>query len=100
MAPSPAATSGGRRPAGPPGGQTAAFSSCTLGSTILALPVPTKVLIADDHRLMREGTAALLRSDERIEVVGLAADGHEAVALAERRRPDVALLDLSMPQLG
>jgi two-component system NarL family response regulator len=49
---------------------------------------------------MREGTAALLRSDERIEVVGLAADGREAVALAERRAPDVALIDLEMPELG
>ena len=53
---------------------------------------PVRVLIADDHRLMREGTAALLASDERIEVVGLAADGSEAIALAERRSPDVALL--------
>jgi two-component system NarL family response regulator len=58
------------------------------------------VLIADDHRLMREGTAALLRGDERIEVVGMAADGREAVALAERRAPDVALVDLEMPELG
>lgn len=58
---------------------------------------PTRVLIADDHRLMREGTAALLRGWEGIEVVGLAADGREAVALVERRRPDVALLDLAMP---
>jgi two-component system NarL family response regulator len=49
---------------------------------------------------MREGTAALLRSDERIEVVGLAADGREAVALAARRAPDVALVDLEMPELG
>jgi DNA-binding NarL/FixJ family response regulator len=56
-----------------------------------------RVLIADDHRLMREGTASLLASDERVEVVGLAADGSEAIALAERRRPDVALLDLNMP---
>jgi DNA-binding NarL/FixJ family response regulator len=61
---------------------------------------PTRVLIAEDHRLMREGTAALLRLDERIEVVGLAADGAEAVALAERRAPDVALLDLAMPKLN
>ncbi|MET0761520.1 MAG: response regulator transcription factor, partial [Thermoleophilaceae bacterium] len=61
---------------------------------------PVRVLIADDHRLMREGTAALLASDERVEVVGLAADGSEAIALAERRRPDVALLDLNMPGVG
>jgi DNA-binding NarL/FixJ family response regulator len=60
----------------------------------------TRVLIAEDHRLMREGTAALLRLDERIEVVGMAADGSEAVALAERRAPDVALLDLAMPRLN
>jgi DNA-binding NarL/FixJ family response regulator len=58
---------------------------------------PVRVLIADDHRLMREGTAALLAADERVEVVGLAADGAEAIALAERRSPDVALLDLNMP---
>ena len=49
---------------------------------------------------MLEGTAALLRADERIEVVGLASDGEQAIALAERRAPDVALIDLSMPKLG
>lgn len=58
------------------------------------------MLVADDHRLMREGTAALLRTDPRLEVVGLAADGVEAIALAERRSPDVALLDLNMPGVG
>jgi len=57
------------------------------------------VLIADDHRLMREGTAALLGADERIDVVGLARDGREAVALAERRHPNVVLLDLNMPEM-
>jgi DNA-binding NarL/FixJ family response regulator len=59
--------------------------------------MPVRVLLADDHQLMREGTAALLAGDERIEVVGLARDGREALALAERRRPDVVLLDLNMP---
>jgi DNA-binding NarL/FixJ family response regulator len=59
--------------------------------------MPVRVLLADDHRLMREGTAALLAGDERIEVVGMAGDGAEALALAERRRPDVVLLDLNMP---
>jgi DNA-binding NarL/FixJ family response regulator len=61
--------------------------------------VPVRVLLADDHRLMREGTAALLGADERIEVVGLAHDGREALALAERRKPDVVLLDLNMPEV-
>jgi DNA-binding NarL/FixJ family response regulator len=61
--------------------------------------MPVRVLLADDHRLMREGTAALLAADERIEVVGLAHDGREALALAERRKPDVVLLDLNMPEV-
>jgi DNA-binding NarL/FixJ family response regulator len=61
--------------------------------------MPVRVLLADDHRLMREGTAALLGADERIEVVGLAHDGREALALAERRKPDVVLLDLNMPEV-
>lgn len=60
---------------------------------------PVRVLVADDHQLMREGTAALLGADERVEVVGLARDGREALALAERRTPDVVLLDLNMPEV-
>jgi DNA-binding NarL/FixJ family response regulator len=62
--------------------------------------MPVRVLVADDHQLMREGTAALLGADERIEVVGLARDGREALAMSERRRPDVVLLDLNMPGVG
>jgi len=62
--------------------------------------MPVRVLLADDHQLMREGTAALLGADERIEVVGLARDGREALTMSERRRPDVVLLDLNMPVLG
>ena len=57
------------------------------------------MLVADDHQLMREGTAALLAADPRIEVAGMARDGREALELAARRAPDVALLDLNMPQL-
>ena len=62
--------------------------------------MPVRVLVADDHQLMREGTAALLGADERIEVVALARDGREAIALAERRAPDVVVLDLNMPGVG
>jgi DNA-binding NarL/FixJ family response regulator len=61
---------------------------------------PVRVVIADDHRLMREGTAALLGREPAIEVVGLAADGAEALALVERLRPDVLVLDLWMPGLS
>jgi DNA-binding NarL/FixJ family response regulator len=56
-----------------------------------------KVLIADDQRLFAEALAAILSTDERIEVVGRAANGREAVELAHERRPDVVLMDLSMP---
>ena len=59
-----------------------------------------RVIIADDHRLMREGTAALLAADPRIDVVGLASNGREAVELAARVEPDVALLDVGMPDVG
>ncbi len=59
-----------------------------------------RVIIADDHRLMREGTAALLAADPRIDVVGLASGGREAVELAARLVPDVALLDVGMPDIG
>jgi DNA-binding NarL/FixJ family response regulator len=58
---------------------------------------PLRVLIADDHPLMREGIAALLASQDGIAVVGLAADGIDAVAQFTRHRPDLCLLDLQMP---
>jgi DNA-binding NarL/FixJ family response regulator len=61
---------------------------------------PIRVLLADDHRLMREGTAALFNADDRLEVVGLASDGGEALELAKRRDPDVVVLDLNMPGVG
>jgi two-component system NarL family response regulator len=59
-----------------------------------------RVLIADDHRLMREGTAALLGGDPRVEVAGLAQDGRQAVELAVRLEPDVLLLDLGLPDVS
>lgn len=56
-----------------------------------------RVMIADDHRLFAEALEAILAGDERIELVGLAGDGEEAVRLAGERRPDVVLMDISMP---
>ena len=58
---------------------------------------PIRVLIADDHRLFAEALEAILSSEERIEVVGRASDGEEAVAMARTLEPDVVALDISMP---
>jgi two-component system nitrate/nitrite response regulator NarL len=57
------------------------------------------VLIADDRRLFAEALDAILSADGRLEVVGRAANGAEAVELARERRPDVVLMDVSMPVL-
>ncbi len=56
-----------------------------------------RVLVADDHRLVREGVQALLKKAEDVEIVGEACDGKEAVDLTKRLHPDVLLIDLSMP---
>ncbi len=59
-----------------------------------------RILIADDHALVREGTRRILEREEDLEVVGEAADGEEAVALAERLAPDVAVIDIGMPGMN
>ena len=58
-----------------------------------------RVLIVDDHQIVRGGLEQLLSTAEDIEVVGAAGDGAEAVSLAAETRPDVVLMDLSMPVL-
>lgn len=59
-----------------------------------------KVLIADDHAILREGIKALLERHEDIEVVGEAADGAEAIRKVTELNPDVVLMDIAMPGLG
>jgi NarL family two-component system response regulator LiaR len=56
-----------------------------------------RVLIADDHKMVRQGLRLFLRMDPSIEIVGEATNGAEAVELAERLRPDVVLMDILMP---
>ena len=59
-----------------------------------------RVIIADDHAVVREGTRHILEQEDDIQVVGEAKDGAEAVALTETLKPDVAIVDISMPVIG
>ena len=61
---------------------------------------PIRVLIVDDHAMVRRGLATFLRAYPDLELVGEAADGEEAVAQCDRLKPDVILMDLLMPGMG
>jgi len=71
-----------------------------------ASPEPTpawsgiRLLVVDDHPILREGIAAVVTAEPDIRVVAQAGDGHEAIAAFEQHRPDVTLMDLQMPELG
>ena len=59
-----------------------------------------KLLLADDHEIVREGLRALLKAYRDCEIVGEAADGRQAVALVKELKPDIVILDISMPLLN
>ena len=59
-----------------------------------------RVLLAEDHTIVRKGIRSLLDDEEEIEVIGEAEDGKDAVAKAQRLRPDVVVMDISMPVLN
>src|SRR6476659_10552043 len=65
----------------------------------MSRPDVIKVILADDHLVVRAGLKALLSTSKDIEVVGEASNGRDAVALVERLSPHVAVLDLDMPQM-
>jgi len=58
-----------------------------------------KILIADDHAVVREGTRRILEQDQKLEVVAEAGDGEEAIRLATNLKPDVAIIDIAMPNI-
>jgi CheY-like chemotaxis protein/anti-sigma regulatory factor (Ser/Thr protein kinase) len=65
-----------------------------------AMDRPARVLVADDHKLFRDGIIALLSQEAGLTIVGEAADGLEAVKLARALKPDILILDVSMPKLN
>ncbi|MCZ7666733.1 MAG: response regulator transcription factor [Chloroflexi bacterium] len=58
-----------------------------------------RVIVAEDHNLVRQGICALLEQSGEVQVVGQAATGQEAIQLAEQHKPDLVVMDLSMPRL-
>lgn len=71
------------------------------GTTVDATqPTPIRVLIVDDHPLVRRGLTSLLNGTTDIKVVGAASDGEEAVAYAVEEHPDIVLMDISMPGMN
>ena len=61
---------------------------------------PIRILLADDHRIVRQGLRRILEETSRMEVVGEASDGREAVQMALDKEPDVIVMDVAMPHLG
>ncbi len=59
-----------------------------------------RVVLADDHKIMREGLCSLLRNDSHVEIVGVAEDGRSAVQLVREQKPDVVVMDVAMPDLN
>lgn len=79
-------------------------TSCARQSTSLQRlggnPAIHRVLLVDDHAMVRQGLRSVLESYQDIEVVGEACDGEEAIAFAERMQPTVVLMDINMPKMN
>src|SRR5487761_141223 len=64
------------------------------------MPTPLKLLVADDHEIVRKGLRAILEAQPDWKVVGEAADGRQTVAMVKDLKPDIVVLDVSMPALN
>lgn len=62
--------------------------------------MPIRVMLADDHTLLRQGLRRIIESDPELVVVAEASSGTEAIELAEQHRPDVAVMDIAMKELN
>jgi two-component system response regulator NreC len=61
---------------------------------------PCRIILADDHLLVRQGIKKILAEDPNLEVIGEAGDGKEALQLLENLKPDLVILDIQMPRMG
>ena len=75
-------------------------SSISLESTLEMMDDKVKIVIADDHPIVRQGLRQMIEADRNLTVVGEASDGETALQLIETHQPDVAVLDIDMPRIG
>ncbi len=59
-----------------------------------------RIVLADDHQVVRDGLAAVLSEEDRFEIVGIASNGREAIEIVTEKQPDVLVIDISMPELN
>jgi DNA-binding NarL/FixJ family response regulator len=64
------------------------------------LPMSTTIILADDHSLVRDGIRSLLEEESDFEVIGEASNGKEAVALVQKKQPDILIIDIRMPEMN
>jgi NarL family two-component system response regulator LiaR len=64
------------------------------------MPLPIRLLLVDDHELLRQGTAELLGRQPDLQIVGQAADGRQAIDLARQLMPDIVIMDIRMPEMS
>lgn len=75
--------------------------TCTIGKSLSSQPVKKiRVLIVDDHKILREGLIRLLQAERDMEVVGEAADGETAIRMARNLKPDVITMDVNLPVIN